>query len=225
MKNYEDAVSQLKEILKDFTDDYAHLHNVELARITFPFNTISITSKAEMWKMLNHNSYAKDRYMISSWGRVFDEKNSKYISAYVGDTGYLKVGIAKDTNSYTQYKMTTVSVHTLVASTFIDTDITDFPTVNHIDLNKTNNTLENLEWLSSKDNVTHARINGAFKNRNKKKYLTKEDIDIIRAKHKNGDSIVKISKEFNRSVTTISDIVNNKTYKDDFWENLGFPSK
>ena len=48
-----------------------------------------------------------------------------------------------------------IPVHRLVAEAFLDNPH-DFPTVNHKDGNKANNSVDNLEWASYSDNNTHA---------------------------------------------------------------------
>lgn len=50
-------------------------------------------------------------------------------------------------------------VHRLVAKAFIDNP-KNLPTVNHKDGNKTNNTVDNLEWMSFSDNVKHSHATG-----------------------------------------------------------------
>ena len=62
--------------------------------------------------------------------------------------GYLEVKLIKDGKPI-KYK-----VHRLVGETFIPNP-KGLKTINHKDLNKRNNTLENLEWLSHSDNIKH----------------------------------------------------------------------
>lgn len=66
--------------------------------------------------------------------------------------GYLLVGLSKDG------KPKSCKVHRLVASAFIENP-DGLPEVNHIDENKTNNSVENLEWVTHKENINHGTHN------------------------------------------------------------------
>lgn len=66
--------------------------------------------------------------------------------------GYKKVSVLND-----NFESKMVFVHVLVALTFIRPKPTKEHQVNHKDLDKSNNHYKNLEWLTSKKNVHHAR--------------------------------------------------------------------
>lgn len=67
--------------------------------------------------------------------------------------GYLHCNLTKN------FKQTNISVHRLVAITFIDNP-NNLPQINHIDGNKENNSVDNLEWISNYDNMQHSIITG-----------------------------------------------------------------
>ena len=91
-----------------------------------------------------------EKYQVSSWGRV---RNSfgQIIKPYKSEKGYLKVELWKNGEGFKK------RVHRLVADAFIENP-QGFPQVNHIDGNKENNSVTNLEWVTDKANKNHARM-------------------------------------------------------------------
>lgn len=65
-------------------------------------------------------------------------------------TGYLRIGLRDKRNSRHWY-----GVHRIVAKAFIKPD-PNRPYVNHIDGNKLNNRIDNLEWCTQSENAIHA---------------------------------------------------------------------
>jgi hypothetical protein len=74
--------------------------------------------------------------------------------------GYQSVYLSMKSKKYTRF------VHRLVAESFIDNPEKK-ATVNHIDCNKKNNNVSNLEWMTNKENMRHAFSNGIYDERDK----------------------------------------------------------
>lgn len=70
--------------------------------------------------------------------------------------GYPIIGLSKNG------KLKTRTIHRLVAETFIDNPC-KYKVINHIDCNKTNNNVNNLEWCTQKHNVRESFKNGLQK--------------------------------------------------------------
>lgn len=94
------------------------------------------------------------KYQISNLGRVkslrFNKSTrSKILKNAINNYGYHTVTLYNDSSRYVK------QIHRLVAETFIKNEDIK-PHVNHIDGNKSNNNVNNLEWCSVKENVDHA---------------------------------------------------------------------
>lgn len=114
-------------------------------------------------------------------------------------------------------------VHRLVALAFIPNP-KNKPSVNHIDGNKTNNNLTNLEWCTNSENMKHAfsiglknpsnpnksgKIQGALHGKSK---LTEEDVLLMRTEYKNGKTLKDIAGLFETTKENVSLIVNGKSW-------------
>lgn len=89
------------------------------------------------------------KYKASIYGRIKNIKTKKILKQYVGNNGYYRIGLYN--NSITKV----YEVHRIIAKTFID-NIDRKEEVNHIDGNKLNNNIKNLEWVTHKENIQHA---------------------------------------------------------------------
>lgn len=88
-------------------------------------------------------------YSINEEGKVYNNKTKKLLKGSIGNTGYISVRLT------IQGKKKGFMVHRLVAQTFIPNP-KHLPIVNHIDGNKINNRVENLEWVTQSQNRRHA---------------------------------------------------------------------
>lgn len=91
---------------------------------------------------------SKDRKCVDSLGRKRFRKGVK-INPDIAPNGYYRVTLSNNGKKTQKY------LHRLIAEHFIDNPH-NLPQVNHIDGNKLNCKIENLEWVSVQDNVIHA---------------------------------------------------------------------
>lgn len=164
------------------------------------------------------------KYIISNDGRVFmGEKtlHSDYhqeLKQYLTADGYNAVTVG-DKN-----KRKRITVHRLVAECFIEKpkDGRKYE-VDHKDRDRTNNNIENLQWLTHKENVqripkeVHSKAKLADKNG--RATFTWEQIDQIRKWYTEGKTIIDITRlvygndiPYKYKWTTISHIVKNETW-------------
>lgn len=169
----------------------------------------------EVWKPL---VVFEGGYEVSSFGRLRSierivdygwkkaKRPSKILSLRCGKWGYLYT-----TLSLNKVRKT-LKIHRMVATTFIDNP-ENKPQVNHIDGDKSNNNISNLEWCTAKENVNHAYYKGLRKGikgeRSHLSKLTKKQVAEIREIYsKKQLSQEKIGKKYNIAQTQVSRIVN-----------------
>lgn len=105
----------------------------------------------EIWKDIEGYN---GKYQISNNGNVrsFSKwKNGDFLRFGMTTTGYYYVNLVVDGRR----KIKQERVHRLVAKAFLDNP-NNLPEVNHIDGNKLNNNVNNLEWVSRNQNIQHA---------------------------------------------------------------------
>ena len=96
-------------------------------------------------------------YMISNLGRIKSLQGCKYrkqeriLKQYKKTGGYYQVSLSKN------HKSKWFTVHRLVAINFIDNP-NNYPQINHIDENKSNNSASNLEWCTAKYNNNYGSL-------------------------------------------------------------------
>lgn len=89
-------------------------------------------------------------YEISSLGRVRNKKTNNFIIGDINNYGYYRVTL------YYNNKKQRFFRHRLVAIHFIPNNDETKTFVNHIDGDKSNNTITNLEWVTQSENEKHA---------------------------------------------------------------------
>jgi len=103
-------------------------------------------------------------YLIYPDGKVWSKNSNRFMKYWLSKPGYCFIKLAND--KFKNGKRKSFSVHRLVAIHYINNP-TNLSDVNHIDGNKTNNNVDNLEWLSHSDNKNRFQKNtrpGQIKN-------------------------------------------------------------
>lgn len=149
-------------------------------------------------------------YQISNFGRIKSFKNDKFI--------YLKPRIVTDNylavRLYKNLKGINFKIHRLVAEVFIP-KLEDKNQINHKDGDKSNNHVDNLERVTSSENIQHAYNTGLMDvkgSKNPFSKLTEKDLPIIRELITQGRSLSSIGKLYNVSRFTIHDIKSGRTW-------------
>ena len=111
----------------------------------------------EIWEWIE--GY-EGKYQVSNLGRVrsVDRWRANRSNGYIQKGQILKANLDhgyERVNLYKNGKMKHCRVHRLVAQTFLENPFGK-EQVNHIDGNKRNNRLDNLEWCTPKENNQHA---------------------------------------------------------------------
>lgn len=94
------------------------------------------------------------KFLVSTTGKVKERWTDKEIAQHVNQSGYLFVHMRWQNRSYQK------TVHRLVMLAFMPVDNPESLVVNHIDGDKHNNLITNLEWTTNAQNLRHASDNG-----------------------------------------------------------------
>lgn len=149
----------------------------------------------EIWKPISVNP----NYLISNYGRVKSVDHPVWCK--VNNSYSIRKGImlkANNSNSkhYWRIRIPSMkgvgkgkmfSVHRLVAEAFIPNP-DSLPQINHIDGNKDNNCVSNLEWCDGRHNIRHALANGLISREKESKNchlrkLTDEQVSYIKSEY------------------------------------------
>jgi hypothetical protein len=157
----------------------------------------------EIWKP----AYGfESSHEVSNLGNIRSYRRKHNVKFYPDKRGYLRFKIGT----------TTVKVHRIVAQTFIP-NLENKPQVNHINANKIDNRVENLEWVTNKENMAHAVLAGIYTNNvgsknwldKKRKILCFDTKDF----QKEFESIQSAAKYFNGHASNIHKALNGITTK------------
>lgn len=140
-----------------------------------------------------------ENYLISKDGSIYKDITYRKLKCSIDKSGYLKIRLINKSGRKSMY------LHRLLAINYISNPFNK-PHINHIDGNKLNNNISNLEWCTHKENMKHAWDNNLYKDytnsiKSANESTSKEVIDLknnIRYK-----SISEMSRKLNIPFTTL----------------------
>lgn len=170
-----------------------------------------MVDEQEEWR----TSRLQNGLLVSSLGRLRGARGH-IKKMHVSDRGYLRAWVGTKTER----------VHRVVADAFIG-PIPPGMTVNHIDGNKMNNRVSNLEIVTQADNIRHALATGlkrrapltgrpnpyAQGEKNHDAKLKAEQVLAIRRRVASGERMVDLALEFGVAPCSISNIVARRTWR------------
>lgn len=143
----------------------------------------------EIWKpVVGYEGF----YEVSSYGRVrsidhyadtgIRHSEKRFVKGHVlkqreKRNGYLSVDLSKEN------QVKTIAVHKLVATAFLEKR-EQHTQVNHINCDKRDNRVENLEWCTAEENRVHAQEHHLYHNPNKKAVRCKQTNQVFESSYK-----------------------------------------
>jgi hypothetical protein len=158
----------------------------------------------EVWKQ-----YRDTQYSVANTGYVRNDTTGKILSGARTRQGYLRF------NMWHKGTSTSVAIHRLIAEVFLGKPENENYVVNHKDGNPSNNRLDNLEWVTIKDNVRHAYATGLAKSGEDSAAakLTEAEVLQIIDCMRSGMTVSQTAKDFKISAAAVSNIWHGNTWK------------
>ena len=147
------------------------------------------------------------RYAVTEDGQIINRKTRRVLRQYLNNWGYSYVGIIDDTG-----KQRWKRVHRIVLAAFTPNP-EGYSECHHIDSDKTNNHLLNLQWVTHKQNLLHWRDFISTKPDSHFR-LTMADATVIRKRYAEGCTQAELAEDYGVHVSTVADVLRNRTWND-----------
>lgn len=153
---------------------------------------------------------SNETYLINECGVVIRQKDRIIIKPMLDTSGYFRVSLVhtRPNGNVIDYER----VHRLMGLTFLDNP-ENKRTINHIDGNKLNNNLSNLEWATDSENIQHAHDIGLQPKQIGPRLYSRKFTEEQRIAIRSADSSVStasLAREYGLSEATIYNIRNDK---------------
>lgn len=148
----------------------------------------------EVWKTINNY----ENYEVSNLGNIRNKNSGRLLSQRTTSKGYKGV-VLYNNGSHKDFL-----VHRLVLMAFCPKDGCDKLQVNHLDENRSNNWLGNLEWCTAKENLNYGSHNKKV-SLSRTNYLANSEVrEELSIKMKNSPKAIKQREIFKRAVKQLS---------------------
>lgn len=143
------------------------------------------------------DAFGFPNYAVTDNGYVWSIRNQKWLRLRTNPGGYKHVSICGKT----------IGVHRLVAMAFVPNP-ENKPEVNHKDCNPANNTVDNLEWVTKRENLEYQYKLGSLAN-----LMSEDDVHFICQKLADGYSCTNIARKYNFPYTAVYQIKRGENWK------------
>ena len=149
-----------------------------------------------------------EKYEVSTDGHIRNIKTKKVLNEFQGKDQYLR----------TQFDGKTRLIHRAVAKTFIPNP-NNLPEVNHKNGDKSNNSVDNLEWCTRNENLRHAYIHGlrtAKGINNARCKLNEDDVSYIKKHYIRGDKkygAKALAQKFSVAHQTVCAVISGQNWR------------
>ena len=164
---------------------------IPMLRIVAGYPNYAVSADGDIWRVTRPQKAS------------FNTKLPYRLARHIGQNGYIEVVLCA------QGRAKTFRAHRLVLSAFVGPPPTKAHEVAHWNGDKTDNRIENLRWVTRKENMEDCRRHGRLlcgeMNPNAK--LSEKDVQFIRSNVKERGDTVRIARELGVSHTRVSAIV------------------
>jgi hypothetical protein len=192
-----------------------------------PYGTISSQAKSNasfkkeklMKKIIPKSYETKYDYYATEDGQIYSSVSKKYLKPFSDKDGYLRVRIVLSDGT-----RKSAPVHRLVLMAFNPVESMELLQTNHKNSCRTDNSLQNLEWCTSQENVYHSITQGYRRTSGEDNFFSehkeKEIIEILDLIYFTNIPYSEIAAWYNYSSGSIEQIARGKRF-----EKIKRPSK